>query len=90
MKKKKFRKKKSTFWKITVGGFVNQLIKNFWPSKESLPIDGQHTFLLHSTSYISQKIQIRPPIKLLNMIREHTDKTLYPQAQSVDPNQTNS
>ena len=21
----------STFWKITVGGFVNQLMKNFWP-----------------------------------------------------------
>ena len=20
-----------TFWKITVGGFVNQLIKKFWP-----------------------------------------------------------
>ena len=22
----------STFWKITVGGFVNQLIKIFWPN----------------------------------------------------------
>ena len=22
----------STFWKITVGGFVNQQIKKFWPN----------------------------------------------------------
>ena len=21
----------STYWKITVGGFLNQLIKKFWP-----------------------------------------------------------
>ena len=24
----------STLWKITVGGFVNQLIKKFWPKLE--------------------------------------------------------
>ena len=23
----------STFWKITVGGFLNQLIKKFWPKQ---------------------------------------------------------
>ena len=29
----------STFWKITVGGFINQLIKKFWPYWKIVEID---------------------------------------------------
>ena len=32
----------TTFRKITIGGFVNQLIKEFWPEEESKQNNNSH------------------------------------------------
>ena len=39
----------STIWKITVGGFVNQLIKKFWPK---LHVMSEHSDLVLEDSLV--------------------------------------
>ena len=53
-KKKKFRIFFSTFRKITVGGFVNQLIKKFWPKQDTFDI-----FIAYSTASTKENLTIQ-------------------------------
>ena len=50
----------STFWNITVGGFVNQLIKNVWPKNnqkahsKNMVLKQQHVLTCIALYYLSK------------------------------------